>query len=142
MRWMKARDCGTEVMFSAAAAQTLSVSAAGITRFEIPQNSAIGIDDFTFTPASVPEPPPCSCSAPACSAQVCGAGDRNARKRKGAASQECSRAAASRVNDAVERHPKVSVPIELPTAKRPGEMPSRFPLQILVGMTGFEPATP
>ncbi|WP_287526426.1 hypothetical protein [Okeania sp. SIO2C2] len=47
--------------FAALAAQTLSISGAGITRFEINQSGGIIIDDFTFNPApvnpaSTPEP--------------------------------------------------------------------------------------
>ena len=42
--------------FTATAAQTLSISAAGMVRFEILQSGRIAIDDFTFNPAAVPEP--------------------------------------------------------------------------------------
>lgn len=47
--------------FTGLSAQTLSISGAGMTRFEILQTGLIGIDDFTFTAegggaAAVPEP--------------------------------------------------------------------------------------
>jgi len=42
--------------FTDIAAQTLSISGAGIVRFEILQTGLIAIDDFTFNPNSVPEP--------------------------------------------------------------------------------------
>lgn len=46
--------------FTGASAQTLSVSGVGITRFEILQTNAIGIDDFRFTvtptASAAPEP--------------------------------------------------------------------------------------
>lgn len=42
--------------FTGLSAQTLSISGAGITRFEIIQSGLIGIDDFTFNATSVPEP--------------------------------------------------------------------------------------
>ncbi|WP_374581169.1 PEP-CTERM sorting domain-containing protein [Pseudoduganella sp.] len=47
--------------FTGLVAQTLSISGAGMTRFEILQTGLIGIDDFTFTEergpaAAVPEP--------------------------------------------------------------------------------------
>lgn len=44
--------------FTGESAQTLSISGAGMVRFEILQSGAIAIDDFTFNPAAatVPEP--------------------------------------------------------------------------------------
>ena len=42
--------------FTAAAAQKLSISGAGMVRFEIIESGAIAIDDFTFNPSAVPEP--------------------------------------------------------------------------------------
>ncbi len=42
--------------FTGASAQLLSVSGAGIVRFELIESGSIGFDDFTFTSVAVPEP--------------------------------------------------------------------------------------
>lgn len=46
--------------FTGAGAQTLSISGAGMVRFEILQSGLIGIDDFTFNPAAAALPEPAS----------------------------------------------------------------------------------